>query len=658
MKFNYWIYILWLCSSWVHATDNALVTNTLTMGLVAYYPLHGDANDASGNAYHGTMTELVPTTDRFNQANGALQFNGKTSSVLLAYTRPFDVDPFTITAWINWAGSCPNTYTDYSECVIFMRENMYALAVRDGTLQFAIGTLSAKTNSWQWINTDVKIQANQWMHVALQFDKGSIASVYINGNLVKSTLYPDRAIYANSDLVAFDESYLAHYLLIGGRVRLGGTPFYGALSDIRIYNRVLTVEELGQLAENNAPQPVTEMEIPANSSLNTGLVAYYPFNGNADDASAHANHAVMLNVNPSVNRFNRTNTALAFNDPNSTISTPDYRPFNTPQFTTTAWINWEGICYSRDDNECIIFSRELVYALSVRRGTLQFAIFTLDKPWSWIDTGFTMPVNQWTHVALQFNADNLATVYVNGKAIKTEQLSSKLVSAEEGPYSYFSKGIFKIGSRDIGNTPFYGTLDDIRVYDRALLAEEVKQLADNKPLVSNELNVTSSATSNAQGCTSVLETLGTATMQNAVLPIEVPNIIFCGGIQVNSGLRRNMVTQKLGDEVNITGSIKIKSTQYLGKPAEVVVYANYIPQNSQTPIKFMMSSGNKAILQEEGSSLVSFLAMNLNEMNEFQIYKGKFIGAGHLQVYFGIRLLSDGIVIANSKPIEININPE
>jgi hypothetical protein len=117
------------------------------------------------------------------------------------------------------------------------------------------------------------------------------------------------------------------------------------------------------------------------------------------------------------------------------------------------------------------------------------------------------------------------------------------------------------------------------------------------------------------------------------------------------------VTQKLGDEVNITGSIKIKSPQYLGKPADVVVYANYIPQNAQTPINFMMTSENKAVLQE-GNSLSSFFSFNLNEMNDFQIYKGKFIGAGHLQIYFGIRLLSDGIVIANSNPIDISINPE
>ncbi|MEN9848616.1 MAG: hypothetical protein RL368_1356 [Pseudomonadota bacterium] len=219
---------------------------------MAYYLLHGDANDASGNGYHGTMTELVPTTDRFNQANGALQFNGTTSAIDVPYSLPFNVDPFTITAWINWAGSCPNTYTAYSECVIFMRENMYALAVRDGTLQFAIGTLSAKTNSWQWINTDVKIQANQWTHVALQFDKGSIASVYINGKFIKSNLYPDRVLYADPFIM-----YYGIPLSIGRRTALGGTPFYGALSDIRIYNRVLTVEELGQLAENNTPQFTT-----------------------------------------------------------------------------------------------------------------------------------------------------------------------------------------------------------------------------------------------------------------------------------------------------------------------------------------------------------------------------------------------------------------
>ncbi|MEZ4577796.1 MAG: hypothetical protein R2861_04795 [Desulfobacterales bacterium] len=45
-------------------------------GLVAYWPFNGNANDASGNANHGTTHGTVPTTDRFGIANSAYLFAG------------------------------------------------------------------------------------------------------------------------------------------------------------------------------------------------------------------------------------------------------------------------------------------------------------------------------------------------------------------------------------------------------------------------------------------------------------------------------------------------------------------------------------------------------------------------------------------------------
>jgi hypothetical protein len=63
-------------------------------------------------------------------------------------------------------------------------------------------------------------------------------------------------------------------------------------------------------------------------------------------------------------------------------------------------------------------------------------------------------MNKWTHVALQFDADNLATVYVDGKVIKTEQLSGKLLSTGQDTFAY--RSWFNIGRRDhLGGTPFF-----------------------------------------------------------------------------------------------------------------------------------------------------------------------------------------------------------
>src|SRR3954470_13592437 len=49
----------------------------LTRGLVAYYPFNGNANDLSGNGLHGVLQNgITATSDRFNQINSAMGFDG------------------------------------------------------------------------------------------------------------------------------------------------------------------------------------------------------------------------------------------------------------------------------------------------------------------------------------------------------------------------------------------------------------------------------------------------------------------------------------------------------------------------------------------------------------------------------------------------------
>lgn len=50
-------------------------------GLVAYYPLDGNAEDASGKGNNGNVHGAVPAPDRFGRPAGALRFNGVASYV-------------------------------------------------------------------------------------------------------------------------------------------------------------------------------------------------------------------------------------------------------------------------------------------------------------------------------------------------------------------------------------------------------------------------------------------------------------------------------------------------------------------------------------------------------------------------------------------------
>ncbi|MFA6457430.1 MAG: hypothetical protein WCW40_11455, partial [Bacteroidota bacterium] len=48
------------------------------VGLIAYYPFSGNANDASGNGYHAVVNGAVLSLDRFGNANSSYNLNGST----------------------------------------------------------------------------------------------------------------------------------------------------------------------------------------------------------------------------------------------------------------------------------------------------------------------------------------------------------------------------------------------------------------------------------------------------------------------------------------------------------------------------------------------------------------------------------------------------
>ena len=58
----------------------ATVQADIETGLVGYWPLNGDAQDASGNDLHGTISKATPAADRLGYADAAMSFTGAADS--------------------------------------------------------------------------------------------------------------------------------------------------------------------------------------------------------------------------------------------------------------------------------------------------------------------------------------------------------------------------------------------------------------------------------------------------------------------------------------------------------------------------------------------------------------------------------------------------
>src|ERR1039458_4334352 len=80
---------------------NGYSQSFLTNGLVAYYPFNGNANDASGNGFNGTVDGAVLTTNRFGVPEGAYYFDGVSAYITTPVRSSEFTNDFTASAWFN-----------------------------------------------------------------------------------------------------------------------------------------------------------------------------------------------------------------------------------------------------------------------------------------------------------------------------------------------------------------------------------------------------------------------------------------------------------------------------------------------------------------------------------------------------------------------------
>jgi hypothetical protein len=81
----------------------------------------------------------------------------------------------------------------------------------------------------------------------------------------------------------------------------------------------------------------------------------------------------------------------------------------------------------------------------------------------------SLPLNGWTHVVGTFSDGNIK-IYKDGVLSDSEDLGTSTIRSNNGPLG--------IGAEGDGESPFSGTIDDVRIYGRALSEVEVGELVN------------------------------------------------------------------------------------------------------------------------------------------------------------------------------------
>jgi prepilin-type N-terminal cleavage/methylation domain-containing protein len=161
-----------------------------------------------------------------------------------------------------------------------------------------------------------------------------------------------------------------------------------------------------------------------------------------------------------------TGCALTFNGSSQYVSIPDSPSLNLSTFTISLWVKTTTVA----DTVILGKGTDNVRNYSVHPGYFNFT----HGAGVWQSVGYATPLStgQWEHVAITYDGTALTTYRNGGNPGRSTPLSPDT-----------SSGILGIGRMGSGSGFFNGSVDSVRIYDKALTASEVGRIyASERPL--------------------------------------------------------------------------------------------------------------------------------------------------------------------------------
>ena len=223
----------------------------------------------------------------------------------------------------------------------------------------------------------------------------------------------------------------------------------------------------------------------------SGLVAWYPFNGNANDESGNSLNGKILGAVLTEDRFNKENTAFEFSK-DKLIEIPNTEDKNLYPLSVSLWYYVDSLW---DGDNCALFSKyeraswngySIVYGdfrnvdngnKTENNGFGTESVFLRDFN-NRIIGYYTEPPflqekissKRWYHLVFTVN-ENGGKIYADGKLISTDQWTGQTGKTT-------SNWLWKIGRVYAETNRLKIKIDDIGVWNRALTEDEVKKLFD------------------------------------------------------------------------------------------------------------------------------------------------------------------------------------
>jgi len=263
----------------------------------------------------------------------------------------------------------------------------------------------------------------------------------------------------------------------------------GVKTGIKLWSKTLSTEFTYEPVRGEYKKSIIDLIAGSLDIPKYGLVAYYPFNGNAYDESGNGNNGtVSSGAKLTIDRKGSGSTSGAyqfggFNNPNYIkVSNSTSLKFQTAM-SLSAFVKikntkaMDGYGSYVESGEHTIFSKQGdrggqfsgTFSSSVAENTAQAWLPGLTN--SCVSKINGTQLNQWVHVVYVITTTQ-TSIYMNGQLIKTD-IGNVSFSSINSANLYFGRFGDANGWAPNGWYPLDGELDDIRIYNRSLTPSEI-----------------------------------------------------------------------------------------------------------------------------------------------------------------------------------------
>jgi len=458
-----------------------------------------DATGLNDGSYNGVS--LGETGAISADGDTALLFDGIDDYIELAHNPAYLLDDGTVQFWFKTA--------DVSQRADLFSKDAFG-NVTGGHLSVYLdgsGNIETRLQSATadyFVNSTSPLSNNQWHHVAFTFGADGM-QLYIDGQLQDSDPYTGGLGTTSGGVGNFEP------IAIGASTQVSNTGsatplqdyFSGAMDEVALFGTALSADQIlnlyagglqnyavaedGSLSVSAAEgvlindydqegDGLTAMLVtgPTNAAsfmlYNDGSFDYTPaanFNGTdsftytAHDGTSDSNVATVTITVTGVNdapaaRDDRI--GLVFDGVDDYVTIGDYPGLNvSTNLTMEAWIKPTGAGTGTN----IIVNKEGEYemAINATTGEVMWAFDNIDPDWNWHYTGYFVPANEWTHLAVTYD-NGVVNTYANGVLVEAYSGSGSIGDN----YPAFNQ--LQIGGRENAVTQrFDGHIDEVRIWN-------------------------------------------------------------------------------------------------------------------------------------------------------------------------------------------------